>query len=137
MKMIKKTPHWANERGSSMIEIITTLLFVGIALPALLQLYSYIFINSSVYEVETKAVMLGNQKMEEVITDKLSPSRGYAWITTSGRYPSESLSGGFVRTVVIDTAGKYFSGVSYAEAVVTVSHDLMPNVQFKCWLTRY
>jgi Tfp pilus assembly protein PilV len=134
---IKKITNIANERGSSMIEIITTLLFVGIALPALLQLYSYIFINSSVYELETKAVMLGTQKMEEIITDKMSPARGYSWVVTSGRYPSESITGGYIRTTTIDTAGKYFSGISYAEAVVTVSHNLMPNVQFKCWLTRY
>ncbi|KAB2881534.1 hypothetical protein F9K33_00310 [bacterium] len=120
-----------------MIELITTVLFIGIALPALLQLYSYIFINSSVYEIETKAIMLCNQKLEEIVTDKLSATRGYSWVTTSGRYPSESISNGYVRTVLIDTAGKYFSGVSYAEAVVTVSHNLMPNVQLKCWLTRY
>jgi hypothetical protein len=120
-----------------MIEIITTILFIGIALPALLQLYSYIFINSSIYEIETKAVMLCNQKMEEIVTDKISPSRGYSWITTSGCYPVEALSGGFTRTTLIDTAGKYFSGVSYAEVAVTVSHNLMPNVQIKCWLTRY
>ena len=120
-----------------MIEIITTLLFIGIALPALLQLYSYIFINSSVYELETKAVMLGTQKLEEIIPDKMSPARGYSWVVTSGRYPSESITGGYTRSVTVDTAGKYFSGVSYAEATVTVTHNLMPNVQFKCWLTRY
>jgi hypothetical protein len=47
------------------------------------------------------------------------------------------VTGGFVRTVNIDTTGKYFSGVSYAEAVVTVTHDLMPTVQLKNWLTHY
>lgn len=135
--MAAKNSICSSERGSSMIELITTVLFIGIALPALLQLYSYIFINSSVYEIETKAIMLCNQKLEEIVTDKLSATRGYSWVTTSGRYPSESISNGYVRTVLIDTAGKYFSGVSYAEAVVTVSHNLMPNVQLKCWLTRY
>lgn len=120
-----------------MIELITTILFIGIALPALLQLYSFIFINHSVYEIETKAVMLCSQKMEEIITDKVSPSRGYTCILVSGRYPTENISGGFTRSTAIDTAGKYFSGVSYAEVIITVSHDLMPNVQIKCWLTRY
>lgn len=127
----------ANERGFSMIEIVTTIVFIAIAFPAILQLYSYIFINSSIYQTETRAIMLCNQKMEEVITDKTSPSRGFGWVITSGRYPAENLTGGFVRTAVIDTAGKYFSGVSYAEVVVTVTHDLMPTVQLKSWLTRY
>lgn len=135
--MLLKTNISDNQRGSSTIEIITALIFIGIALPGLLQLYSYIFVSSSVYEVETNAVMLCSQKMEEIVTDKISPSRGYSWVVTSGRYPAENISGGFVRTVIIDTAGKYFSGVSYAEAVVTVSHDLMPTVQVKSWLTRY
>lgn len=137
MSLKKKISLIDNERGFSVIEIITTIVFIAIAFPAILQLYTYIFINSSVYEIEAKAIMLCNQKMEEIAADKISPSRGYGWVVTSGRYPSENVTGGFVRTVTIDTTGKYFSGVSYAEAVVTVTHDLMPTVQLKNWLTHY
>jgi len=126
-----------DERGGSILEILITLGLIAIALPSIIQLYSYAIINSSGAQLEAQAANLCEQKMEEIITDKMSISRGYTWVTTSGRYPAESLSSGFSRTVSIDTTGKSFSGVSYALVTVSVNHSLIPAVQVTNWLTRY
>lgn len=126
-----------NEKGYSTLEIITTLLFVGITVPALVQLYGYSFLNSAAYEVESKAVALCEQKLEDLTTDKMSPSRGYTWVTTPGRYSAETLAGGYTRTTTVVTAGKTFSGVPYAEVTVSVSHSLIPAVHITTWLTQY
>ncbi len=125
-----------NEKGYSTLEIITTLLFVGITVPALVDLYSYTFLHSATYEIESRALALCEQKLEDITADKMSPSRGYSWVTTPGRYAAENLAGGYTRTTTIVTAGKTFSGVAYAEVTVRVSHDLISAVQIVTWLTQ-
>ncbi|MBX7151302.1 hypothetical protein K1X84_06645 [bacterium] len=126
-----------NQHGYSVLEVITVILFIGIALPTLVMFFSQAISNGAEAEVQTKALMLCEQKMEEVLTDKLSPSRGYSWMTTPNRYVSENISGGYTRTVAVATTGKSFNGVAYAEITVTVSHSLITPIQLVSWATMY
>lgn len=126
-----------NERGFSTLEIVTTILFLGIAIPALVNLFGYSYVSGVTHEVETRSVTLCKQKLEDIMADKLSPSRGYSWVTTAGRYGTETITGGYTRTVDVVASGRSFMGVPYAEVTVRVTHDLTSPVQLVVWLTQY
>jgi len=126
-----------DEKGGTILEIVITILLLGIAVPGLVQLYSSAIIDTSAADVEARATFLSQQKMEEIFADKWSPSRGYTWVVTANRYPSENVIGGFVRTVTVDTVGKSFMSVQYALVRVSVTHSLLGTSQVTSWMARY
>ena len=113
-----------NQAGYSLIEIIITIVFVGIAFPGLIAFFTNIMIDSVESGAYTQAIVLTQSKMEEITADKLSPDRGYDYIRTSGQYPTETI-GQFTRTTTVtDTV---FSGVSGVIVMVETDHSLMAN----------
>ena len=113
-----------NQAGYSLIEIIITIVFVGIAFPGLIAFFTNIMIDSVESGAYTQAIVLTQSKMEEITADKLSPDRGYDYIRTAGQYPVETI-GQFTRTTtVIDTV---FSGVTGVFVIVETNHTLMAN----------
>ncbi|MCB0832062.1 MAG: hypothetical protein KDC45_01230 [Bacteroidetes bacterium] len=125
-----------SEKGHGFLDIILTVLFLGISVPALVQLFAVAVIGTTSLEIESRAVYLCEQKLEQIATDKMSPSRGYSYVTTTGRYPSESLTSGFTRTTTV-TPNLSFNGVSYTSVVVSVSHPDIASVSMTTWITRY
>jgi type II secretory pathway pseudopilin PulG len=125
------------QRGYTVIEVIVTILFVGLALPSIILLFTQSMSGSAEFHTDARALRMAEQKIEQILADRLSPTRGYNWVTAPGRYPSESLGDGFTRTTTITTAGKVLNGVAYAEVVITVSHALITPVQIETWITRY
>jgi hypothetical protein len=75
--------------------------------------------------------------MEEIISDKKSPARGFSWVTASGRYSSDTPAEGFSRSVIIETGGHVYNGVSYALVQVAISHSQLADVVLTTWLTDY
>jgi len=113
-----------NQAGYSLIEIIVTIVFVGIAFPGLIAFFANIMTDSVESGAYTEAIVLTQSKMEEITADKLSPDRGYDYIRTAGQYPSETI-GQFTRTTtVIDTV---LSGVSGAFVMVETNNSLMAS----------
>ncbi len=113
-----------NQAGYSLIEIIITIVFVGIAFPGLIAFFTNIMIDSVESGAYTQAIVLTQSKMEEITADKLSPDRGYDYIRTAGQYPTETI-GQFTRTTTVtDTV---FSGVSGVIVMVETDHSLMAN----------
>ena len=113
-----------NQAGYSLIEIIVTIVFVGIALPSLIAFFTHIMTDSVENGAYTQAIVLTQSKMEEITADKLSDARGYDYIRTAGQYPAETI-GQFTRTTTVtDTI---FSGVAGVFVVVETDHALMAN----------
>jgi Tfp pilus assembly protein PilV len=127
----------SNSKGATILEIVITILLLAVAVPALVQLYSRAIIDTSTTDVQARATFLAQQKMEEIFSDKWAPTRGYSYVVTAGRYPSETLTGDFLRTVSIDTAGLSLQGTRYALVRVRVTHDLSGTVEVRSWLARY
>jgi Tfp pilus assembly protein PilV len=127
----------SNSKGATILEIVITILLLAVAVPALVQLYSHAIIDTSTTDVQARAIFLAQQKMEEIFSDKWAPTRGYTYVVTAGRYPSETLTGGFVRTVTVDTAGLSLGGTRYALVQVHVTHDLSGAVEVSSWIARY
>lgn len=126
-----------DEKGATILEIVITMLLLSIAVPGLVQLYSRAIVDTATTDLQARATFLAQQKLEEIFADKWSPTRGYTYVVTGGRYPSENLTGGFVRTTVIDTVGKVLSGTSYALVQVRVAHGVSGTLQVQSWMARY
>jgi len=113
-----------NQAGYSLIEIIVTIVFVGIAFPALIAFFANVMTDSVESGAYTQAIVLTQTKMEQITADKLSPARGYDYIRTAGQYPAETI-GQFTRTTtVVDSV---LTGVSGVFVMVETNHTLMAN----------
>ncbi len=112
-----------NQRGNSLLELIMVIIFLGVAFVTTLGMMSTGITKSVKIEQLTRALMLAEQKMEEVRGDK--STRGYSWITENN-YPVENNPGGysgFKRTVNV------ISYSTYKQVQVVVEHDELPKVE--------
>ena len=124
-------------RGMTLIEVIMIVVVIAIAVPSLLALMSSTLFNSKESAILSQAAIFAQEKMEEIIADKKSSTRGFDYVTTEGRYPSDSPASGFTRTVVVQSAGLIHNGIPYGQVDVTVSHSKIPNITLSAWLTEY
>lgn len=122
------------QNGFSLVELIITIILVGIAFPALLAFFVNIMDDSVDNELIHESILLAHEKMEDVLADKNNPNRGLAYIQTSGSYPSESV-GQFTRTVAVtDTT---INSVDGTQVLVRISHSLIDDYTVTVFLTAY
>lgn len=114
------------QRGFTLIEAIAALVILAVALPAMM------FALGDAQRKRTDPVMLSRarwlaaERLEDVIADRHSATRGYSWVT-SGNYPAESSVSGFAgmsRSVSITETGASLSGsgTGYKTVTVTVTY---------------
>ena len=124
-----------NQFGYSLIEIVVTIVFVGVAFPGLIAFFANTINDSVENEIYTQAISLAQSKMEEITADKLDDSRGINYIRTAGQYPSETI-GQFSRTVIVQDST--FAGVIGVYVEIETSHALMANnFNLSCFFTTY
>ncbi len=126
-----------NSRGFTLIEVVSIIVVLGIAIPALANLLSSILVNSDKAAIMSKAVLFAQEKVEEIISDKKSPARGYAWVAVPNRYSGDTPESGYTRSVTVQGAGNVHNGVSYAFVEVKVTHNQISDVKLTTWLTDY
>ena len=113
-----------NQAGYSLIEIIVTIVFVGVAFPGLIAFFTNVMVDSVEGKAYTEAIVLTQSKMEQIAADKLSATRGYDYVRTSGQYPAETI-GQFTRTTTV--ADTIFSGVTGILVTVETNYTLMAS----------
>ncbi len=124
-----------NQAGYSLIELVITIVFIGIAFPGLIAFFVNTMNDSVENQLYTEAIGLAQSKLEEITADKLDDSRGYTYITTGGQYPQETI-GLFTRTTTITVLS--LAGVEGAQTEVEISHQLMVNdYSLSCFFTLY
>lgn len=123
--------------GLTLIEVILVVVVMAIAVPSLMSLMSSTLFHSGKSSILSQASIFAQEKIEEIIADKKSAARGFAYVTTTGRYPTDSPANGFTRSVVVQTSGMIYNGVPYAHVEVTVSHPEISNITLSTWLTEY
>ena len=99
---MKKNKFFA-ESGVSFIELIVVMVFISIALAALLNVFSVSITSSVGSEYLSLSVQLAEFKMEQIRSDKAS--FGYNYLRTS-KYPTETNPesySGYTRAVSIST----------------------------------
>jgi len=121
----------ANESGLTLIELVMVIIFVSIALTALLNSFNVSITKSTDSESLTIAVELAEEKLEEIRSDK--DGRGYFFIV-SDNYPQEVAPDGyanFTRTVSI------VSHTDYKTVYVTITNPKIPDVKLATILANY
>lgn len=113
--------------GFTLIEVIIAVVVLAIAIPPVF----WALRDANVKRVDpinlSRARWLVNEKIEDVLADARSTTRGYSYLV-SGNYASESpVSGfsGFSRSVVISESGASLvsgSGTGYKTVAVTVNY---------------
>lgn len=112
-------------RGFTLIEAISTIVILSIALPPMLWAIRDSHVRRVNPMMSSKARWLAAEKLEDIVADRHSTTRGYAWLI-AGNFPAENpVSGftGFSRTVSFAETGADLvtAGTGYKRATVTVS----------------
>jgi len=76
-------------RGYSLIELVMTLVVVGIAVPPMITIGNQCLQTMHQGAYVTTMTTLAQEKLEQLIADEASAGRGYAYIV-SGNYPAEN-----------------------------------------------
>ncbi|MBX3356891.1 MAG: prepilin-type N-terminal cleavage/methylation domain-containing protein [Phycisphaeraceae bacterium] len=112
-------------RGFTLIEAIASMVILGIALPPMLWAVRQEHRNRISPLYASKARWLATEKLEDIIADRHSTTRGYAYLT-AGNYPAEAtISGypGFSRSVALVETGPDLAtaGTGYMKVTVSVT----------------
>ncbi len=117
-------------RAFTLIEAITAILVLGVAMPAMLTALATAH-RSRVTPIKTsQARWFAMERLEDVIADRASPARGWSYLVP-GNYPAETTlpnAPGFERSTAISETGPDLvtPGEGYMKVAVTVSwvHEL-------------
>ena len=113
-------------RGAfTLIEAITAVVLLSLAVPGLIVAIGAAESGRIAPILTSRARWLAAEKLEDIIADRASASRGYAWIA-GANYPAESSVAGFAgfsRSVAISETGADLStaGTGYKKVTVTVT----------------
>jgi Tfp pilus assembly protein PilV len=114
-------------RGATLLEAVFAVLLLGISVPPILGFFRQGTLSSIAPERQTAAYFLAMERMEEIIADRHSSTRGYSYLTAA-HYPAESLAGGFTRTAAFNEVSSadlttHQSGTGYLLITVTVQYS--------------
>lgn len=115
--------HKRSKPGFTLVEAIGAIVLLSIAAPAMLMAITDAQRRRSGPVLAERARWLAVERLEEVIADRHSATRGYAYLNT-GNYPAESAVdgfGSFTRSVDIKETGATLSGSGTGYKIVTVS----------------
>lgn len=114
-------------RGATLLETVFAVLILGISMPPILGFFRQGTLSSIAPERQTAAYFLAMERMEEIIADRHSSTRGFSYLTAA-HYPAESLAGGFTRAATFDDVSPadlttHQSGSGYRLITVTVQYS--------------
>lgn len=110
------------EGGYSLIELIVTIILIGIAFPGLLGFIANSMIDTVKNDVINEAVLLAGEKMEQICADKNEPTKGIPYISTPNQYPPEAIEK-FTRNVTVQNI--MIGNIPVTEVMVTITHPVI------------
>jgi len=118
-------PHRLTQRGFTLVETVAAVIILSIAIPPMLWSIRQAQINRVNPMMVSKARWLATEKLEDIVADRHSSTRGYGYVIAAN-YPTENpVAGytGFRRTVTItETAADLVTvGTGYKKVTVTVT----------------
>lgn len=135
----------ALRRGFSLVEAIVALLIVGVAIPPMLWAMSAAQSRRADAALAATAGWLATEKLEDILADRHSTTRGYNYVAPSIYAPENAVSGfaRFSRSVSIAETGADLStaGTGYKTVTVNVGYSDSRNqsrsLQLKAVVTSY
>lgn len=132
-------------RGFSLVEAIVALLIVGVAIPPMLWAMSAAQSRRADAALAATAGWLATEKLEDIIADRHSTTRGYNYVASTIYAPEAAVSGfgRFSRSVSISetAANLSSSGTGYKTVTVSVGYSDSRNqarsLQLKAVVTSY
>ncbi len=112
-------------RGFTLVESVAVILVLSIAFPPIMWAIRRAHVARVTPARFSIARWLAAEKLEDIIADRNSATRGYSYLTTA-HYPAEASIAGFVgfsRTVALAETGPDLitAGTGYMKATVTVT----------------
>lgn len=115
--------------GLTLVEAITAMVIIAAAAPALLIALSTASGNRTDALFASRARWLAAERLEDVVADLHSPTRGYSWITSANYAAEMSLEGlpGFSRTTEVTEVSADLStpqpgsGIKLVTVTITMS----------------
>ncbi len=132
-------------RGFTLIDSIAAVLILAIAIPPMVLAVRAARIDQVNPVLVSRARWLAVEKLEEIVADRFSLTRGYTWLDTSN-YPSESpVSGfaGYTRSVTFTETevDLVTAGTGYMNVTVTVgwtdARDVARQITISTVVTEY
>lgn len=126
MAPIISRPASTGRRGFSLVEAIAALVILALAIPPMMWALRASGAHRANSVLATTARLLAQEKLEDVLADRHSTTRGYGYIA-AGNYPDEvpvDAFPGFRRSVAINETGADLTspGTGYKTVSVAVSY---------------
>ncbi len=122
---MKRRTHRKPHRGFTLIETIAAMIILTIAIPPMMWAIRNAHTQRVNPMMASKARWLATEKLEDIIADRHSTTRGYDYLVTGNFAAETPVSGytGFNRTVAFaeTTADLATAGTGYKRATVTVT----------------
>jgi Tfp pilus assembly protein PilV len=115
--------HGRRRGGFTLIEAVIVIVLLGVGIPPVMMAIRDATQRRVDAVMQTRARWLAAERLEDILADRHSSTRGWSWITT-GNYPAESsVTGypGFTRSVSIVETGASLSGAGTGYRTVTVT----------------
>jgi Tfp pilus assembly protein PilV len=120
---------WSGARGRrrgafTLIEAVIALVVLGVAVPPMLVAVKDAAARRADLVLASRARWLAAERLEDILADRASATRGYAYVTP-GHYPAEASVAGFpnfARSVsVVETGPNFAPGTGLKTVTVSVS----------------
>lgn len=116
--------HSARRRGFSLVDTIVAIVVLALVVPGTVTAISDASVQRASGIAVSRARWLAVEKLEDIIADRASATRGYAYVAAANYAAEASVTGfpGFTRSVAITETGASLSGAGtgYKTVVVTV-----------------
>jgi len=115
-----------SSRAFTLLEVVATLVILGVGLPALLATVRDATVRRASVQQQIVARWLACEKLEDVIADRHSATRGWSYVAAAN-YPAEATVNGFTAyaraTAVAETGPDLVTaGTGYRKVTVTVTY---------------
>jgi len=126
-----------NQHGFTLIEMLVTIVLVGILLPSIFGLLGQVAFHSSRQAIRDQLIMLAEDKLEEVIGRK---EANWDWYKDPDQFEeTDNPDGNFTRTVTVSDVTNWGSfNLDAWQVTVLVTHPQFPEgYQMSVRLTPY
>ena len=117
------------EKGSTLFELVITIILLGVAVPAVLPLIGQMAIHNIKNESIYRSMSHASAKMEEIIAFKHINDMWAVWTNTISDYAgTETLADGSQRTVTVTLLNNWINNGGVSKDAYQVDVDVTPAI---------